>query len=708
MSSDRLLNLTTWFFITLIPLAFIIVYFTPSPRHTPPKPESKPAPNADARDHPMGYPSGIDDDPELPASPYRHRPPRFWTPAITLRRVPTTAENRATLLAYLSKTADNKPSSSPSTLSSCQILDGGRSITPTVAKASALPPSPLHGAPIPPHPPFRHAHKINTHIDRLMFQRHRQPIFDDNSDFDFQLGEEEESWGGEEVVPSSSSSNGQDLNRHHPKCRESHVERQNFPPGGRPEGTAVMAVGGSEGAAAAGFASEHHNKEMMNQVLQLIHDEAPAKAAAKKGPKHKQEPPPLLWRRSPLSHSQLARASSPLAQDIRTDDEISRSEAPSSPPSSSSSSPPTPALPHHRTSISSRIDALMRRQGIQQTIWAHVDISFERSAGEHQLLEVDSYIHGGADSHDEDGAEPGDGNGDGEVYFYRLASSPPIQGPIPTPPFTPSASQAPRPQSQPPLPHASNPPTDPISSVSLVGDCHAATDEAWRYKLHAAEAEARDHLLHDTDSPVWTPPVGMRVRAPRARLNACGDDAQVKGEGRGVSPMREERMAVYMREMGPEEHQKQELITSFHNSISEAEPAPTQPPNSNFTILPYSHRYDADLASLSRDIFASELPSTSVRTNSSPQSHPHPPPPQPQKQVYSNQPPPSSSPASRPLCASDPVFGSDTISVDTISPNVRRQIEMRAGGFGGPVAEEALGEQDWSDDEYRPGDVAGD
>ena len=174
-----------------------------------------------------------------------------------------------------------------------------------------------------------------------------------------------------------------------------------------------------------------------------------------------------------------------------------------------------------------------------------------------------------------------------------------------------------------------------------------------------------------------------------------------KGKGRASSSLDPE-MAEYMHEPVRErqEHAQQQQEPTTETARREVN---REAARITSMILPYTHRYDAKrdlLASSVLSAFASA--SATCRTDSQPQLQKKP---QPRKQVHFSRSAPSAS-TSQPLCAEDPVFG--TGAIDAVSPSVARQVEMRAGGVLSLQDEDELnGEQDWSDDEYRYGDTAG-
>jgi hypothetical protein len=412
------------------------------------------------------------------------------------------------------------------------------------------PPVPL--APIPPlqstgpgGPPTassRRIHAMNTHIDQLMARRHVQTVFDDNSDFDFHPGDEEEYWIDEEEELSFSSSsqyNRYDRDRYHDS------QDRAAPSPNKDFSGNFMAAGEKPSAAAP----HDHNYD---------HDHQPRKTS--------------------ISHNT---ASKP------TPNRPSSCIPDRSPQDGKSNFSQT----GRQASINTHVDALMRQQGIQHTNWAHVDMPFERSAGEHQFQDVESHIRA-------EGEDPSD------VY--------PSEG---------SAVEAGKPYS----------------------DQRASEN---------------------------------RTLGSKGRASSSTD------------PEMAESMYELVRERQEQAQQQQEPTAETSHPESNRDAART-----TTMMLPYSHRYDAE-----RDLLTSSVPSASARCRTESQ-------PQPRKQVHFSRPTPSTS-APQLLYAEDPVFG--TGAIDTISPSVARQVEMRAEGVLHLQDEDEFNcEQDWSNDEYRYGDIAG-
>lgn len=376
---------------------------------------------------------------------------------------------------------------------------------------------------------------------------------------------------------------------------------------------------------------------------------------------------------------------------------IPSSSIPTRSPHAKSNSSPT----GRQSSINTHIDALMRQQGIQHTNWAHVDTPFERSAGEHQFQDVESHIR--ADGEDPGDVDPSEGSEAevGEPYSYQGASqdrapSPAFAPMIPNPAFTPSVSPGPQPPSHDEYGHLCSPASRSLAAASS----HHSTIDAAR----ASEIEARDIMQRGDNAPVWRRPATLREQehdqleaiplpstsAPEGENAASRDAAWTT-----VRPGSEQEAPRSLSaSVGPVRERQQQQEPAAETACPELN---REAARITSVILPYSHRSDAE-----RDLLASSVPSASAsasvpcRTD----SHAHP-----RKQADFSRTPPSASTSQR-LCAEDPVFRTGTI--DAVSPSVARQVEMRAGGVLSLHEEDEFGgEQDWSDDEYRYGDIAG-
>jgi hypothetical protein len=631
MVFEFLIDFATWIFIVLIPLALLVVFLSPEPEFKPPPAKlSADRDNETMKSHPHKMNAESPPSQERQVSRDRDHGPRLAAVALPA----SAAEPRAILLGYLDQFADEEapPSSSPEPSPSRNQTRRPSSSATAMPSVPLPSPSPPHlSLPYSPTPSFRRTNAINTHIDALKAQRHTRPVFDDNSDFDFRPGVEEEYWSSEEgqAALTESEDDGEGYHQCH---AEAHDISRIIPTRRCPKGS----VDSSPAADPTILTSGTHPNAMMASVLTLISQEA---AANQKGKgKAKRTPPPLPWRRSPPPMRRSTRPDPPPVS-YRSDEDSSdapsatrphRSQAPSPSSSEASEDPASNITASRRASISTHIDALMAQQGIQATNWAHVDMPFERSSGEHQHQEVDCQVK---DGYGEDGGEVDEGR---DVYSYLHTSSP-QSFPDPPPPQHATPARI--------YDEYTNPRSPASRSRSRAEEYHFAVDEAWAPTLNTSNSRGSVILPYATRYDVERMFLATPVESAPISATASTAPADASFEAPQQQPRKRKRVR-------------------FSQPLS-------------------------PLRSLSRPRLQWPIPTplqVSSRTCTAPL--PLPPP---------HSPIPSTT---------DPVFGSSALPA--VSPSVRRQVLMRAGEPVGPPDFHDGNEQDWSEDEYRYGGIAGD